>query len=304
MHPGNISMTVASPDRPQPAARGSRFAVLARHVSMRSTVIYALVIAIAIVTIFPFLWMVSTSLKSIAELGELPPSAFPREWLFSNYPDAWTVLPNFGRIVINTGIVTSLTIIGRVLSCSLTAFGFARLRFPGRNVLFLLVLGTMMLPEQVTIIPLYLLYLRVGWLNSWLPLIVPQFFGVPFYIFLLRQFFLTLPRDLDDAARIDGCSYYGVYWRVVLPLSRPALAAVAAFSFVSAWNDFFHPLIFLTDPEIQTLGVGLRNFVVEFQPNTNLLMAASTMAVLPILLVFLIAQKYFIQGIALTGVKG
>ena len=297
-------MTVASPDRPQPGTRGSRFAVLARHVSVRATVIYALVIAIAIVTIFPFLWMVSTSLKSIAELGELPPRVFPRAWLFSNYPDAWTVLPNFGRIVINTGIVTSLTIIGRVLSCSLVAFGFARLRFPGRNVLFLLVLGTMMLPEQVTIIPLYLLYLRVGWLNSWLPLIVPQFFGVPFYIFLLRQFFLTLPRDLDDAARIDGCSYYGVYWRVILPLSRPALAAVAAFSFVSAWNDFFHPLIFLTDPEIQTLGVGLRNFVVEYQPNTNLLMAASTMAVLPILLVFLIAQKYFIQGIALTGLKG
>ncbi len=271
---------------------------------MRSTVIYTLVIAIAIVTIFPFLWMVSTSLKSIAELGELPPTVLPREWLFSNYPDAWTVLPNFGRIVINTSVVTSLTIIGRLISCSLAAFGFARLRFPGRNALFVLVLGTMMLPEQVTIIPLYLLYLRVGWVNSWLPLIVPQFFGVPFYIFLLRQFFLTLPRDLDDAARIDGCSFYRVYWHVILPLSKPALAAVAAFSFVAAWNDFFHPLIFLTDPEIQTLGVGLRNFVVEYQPNTNLLMAASTMAIVPILIVFLIAQKYFIQGIALTGLKG
>jgi len=299
-----MSLTLPGRRRAPVATRTQRSTAQAVLRGVSRILLYSAVVLGALLTLLPFLWMISTSLKTIGELSQIPPRLIPEVWRFSNYPDAWNVLPNFGRIILNTCIVTALTMIGRLLSCSLVAYGFARLRFPGRDALFILVLGTMMLPEQVTIIPLYITFLKIGWLDTWLPLVVPQFLAVPFHVFLLRQFFLTLPKELDDAARIDGCSYWTVYWRIILPLARPALAAVAAFSFVSAWNDFFHPLIFLTNPDVQTLAVALRSFVVEFQPTTNLLMAASTVAVLPILFVFLVAQKYFIQGIALTGIKG
>jgi ABC-type glycerol-3-phosphate transport system permease component len=191
-----------------------------------------------------------------------------------------------------------------MLSCTLVAFAFARLQYPSRDFWFVVLLSTMMLPTHVTIIPHFVLFRILGWLNTFKPLIVPAFFGSAFYIFLLRQFFLTIPQELDDAATVDGCGIFRIYWQIILPLAKPALATVAVFSFISHWNDFLGPLIYLTSPEKMTIAVGLRLFRSQYSTEMHLLMAASTVAVLPILVIFFVAQKYFIQGIALTGLKG
>jgi multiple sugar transport system permease protein len=223
---------------------------------------------------------------------------------WENYPEAWTAKP-FARYTLNTVIITLACIFGQVLSASLVAFGFARLRFPGRVPLFFLVLSTMMLPSQVTMMPHYLIYRSLGWIDTFLPLIVPSFLGGgAFFIFLFRQFFMTLPRELDESARLDGASSLRVYWNILMPLCRPIVATVAVFSFIAHWNEFMAPLIYLNSPENMTLALGLRVFQGAYQTYLHLLMAAATVALIPVIFIFFTAQKQFVRSIVLSGLKG
>ncbi len=266
------------------------------------SIVYVLLIALGVIFFLPFLWMIMTSLKSNAEI--VKQNFFPKELVFSNYPKALTIMPFF-RYTMNTVFITVMNMIGTVLSSSLVAYAFAKLRWKGRDVWFVIMLATMMLPSQVTQIPLFVLYKRLGWLNTYLPLIVGSYFGGgAFNIFLLRQFFSTLPNELSEAARVDGCSELGIFTHIVLPLCKPALATIAIFSFMGSWNDFFGPLIYLTDPKYYTIALGLRAFRGYSGVQWNLLMAASIVTSIPTLVLFFCFQNYFVKGITLTGVKG
>jgi ABC-type glycerol-3-phosphate transport system permease component len=269
----------------------------------RTWFITALVWGVAILFLVPFLWMISSSLKPNYQIFEVPPRWIPDPPRWENYSEALTTLP-FDRYMINTAIITVLTIVGHVLSCTLIAYAFARLRAPGRDILFLVVLATMMLPYPVTMVPLYVLFKQLGWINTFLPLTVPAFLGSAFYIFLLRQFFMTIPPDFEDAAIIDGANTLQILWRVILPLSTPALATVAIFTFQAAWNDFLAPLIYLQKPDLYTVTLGLQFFRSSFTTNWAYLMAASLVTSLPVIIVFFLAQRYFIEGITLSGIKG
>ncbi len=259
----------------------------------------------AIIILIPVAWMISTSLKTRFTAIQLPPQWIPENPQWQNYRDALTFMP-FHLFFRNTLMYSVVVAFAEILSCSLVAFAFARLRAPGRNVLFLLVLGTMMLPYQVTMIPQYVMFTKwLGWRDSWKPLMVPPFFGSAYLIFLLRQFYLSIHQDLVDAARIDGCSHGGVWWRIFVPLSGPALAAVGILSFVYHWNDFLGPLIYLNSTEKLPVSVGLSRFTAAYGGTPwHWLMAASLTAVAPLILLFFVAQRYFIQGIVITGVKG
>ncbi|MEZ4660795.1 MAG: carbohydrate ABC transporter permease [Caldilineaceae bacterium] len=261
----------------------------------------ALLLGIVLIFI-PLFWTISTSLKSPGEVFIFPPKWIPDQLLWSNYVEAVTAIPFFTYLY-NTAFITTLSIIGKVISITLTAFAFARLQWWGRNTMFLLMLSTMMLPPHVTLIPQFILFKELGWINTYLPLIVPAFFGGPWLTFLVRQFFMTLPRELDDAARIDGCSNWGVYWRIIMPLARPAVLIVVIFVFNGVWNEFLLPLIYLQSQEKFTLALGLRMFQGEMSTSWHLLMAASLLTMLPVLILFFAAQKYFMQGIVFTGVK-
>lgn len=265
--------------------------------------IYALLIAGSLLYSVPFLWMLSTSLKEPGQVLRQPPTWIPKPFAWENYVTALTIVP-FNQFIVNTCVITFSSVIGVSLSSSLAAYGFSRLRFPGRDFWFMALLGTMILPGEVTMIPLFMVFFRIGWVNTFKPIIVPAFFGSAFSIFLLRQFFMTIPSELDDAAIIDGCTPFGIYWRIMLPLSQPALATVAVFAFIYNWNDFWRPLIYLTSMEKYTIAVGLRMFMGYHYTSTHLMMAASTVALVPIITVFFLAQKFFVQGIALTGIKG
>jgi ABC-type glycerol-3-phosphate transport system permease component len=264
---------------------------------------YAGLCLAAAVFLLPLFWMISSSLKPEWQVLANPPVWLPNPPRWENYREALTYLP-FGRYALNTLFITFWAIVGHVLSCTLVAYAFARLRAPGKGLMFLLVLSTLMLPYPVTMVPLFALFNRLGWINTFLPLIVPAFFGNAFYIFLLRQYFLTLPPELEDAARIDGANFLQILWRVILPISMPALATVVIFTFQATWNDFLQPLIYLQDQSHYTLTLGLNFFRGSFQVNWAYLMAASLAVVLPVVLVFFLAQRLFIQGIAMTGMKG
>jgi ABC-type glycerol-3-phosphate transport system permease component len=253
--------------------------------------------------LIPLLWMISSSLKPDYAIFAVPPQLIPNPPRWANYPEALTFVP-FGRYTINTLVISGVTIVGHLLSCTVIAYAFARLHAPGRDALFLVLLATMMLPYPVTMVPLYVLFQGLGWINTILPLTVPAFFGSPLYIFLLRQFFLTLPIDLEDAARIDGAGTIQIIWHVILPLSRPALATVAIFTFQATWNDFLAPLIYLQNPQSYTVTLGLQFFRTSYTTSWSYLMAASLVTMLPMVIVFLFAQRLFIDGIALTGMKG
>ncbi|GIV79072.1 carbohydrate ABC transporter permease [Litorilinea aerophila] len=270
--------------------------------------LYAIAIVTGIAFSLPFFWTISSSLKPITEIYLFPPTLWPQEIRWENYRDVFTIAP-FARFIWNTVVVTGLAMLGQILSAAAVAYGFSRFRFPGRDTLFFVVLSTMMLPWQVTIVPTFLLFRYLGWINTFLPLIVPSFFGGgAFYIFLLRQFFMTIPRDLDEAAKLDGASSVRIFWNIVLPLSKAALATVAIFSFIQHWNEFIGPLIFLNSTEKFTLSIGLRYFVSNpfesDEPREAILMAASLIVALPPLALFFMAQKYFVQGIVTTGLKG
>lgn len=255
----------------------------------------------------PFAWMLSVAGQDGAGVFAQPFRWIPDTYRWENYGAATSLLP-FWRYAANTVLVTGSVLIGTLLSCSLVAYGFARLRFRGRDRLFALCLATMMLPGQVTIIPLYLLFASLGWVDTYLPLIVPAFFGTPFAIFLLRQFFLTIPKEYDEAALLDGAGRFRIYWSIILPLSRPALATVALLTFVGTWNDFFGPLIYLNSPELATLTLGL-NMLKSQVIGTgatpwHVLMAGAVLVLLPNIIVFLLAQRQFIKGMATGGIRG
>jgi multiple sugar transport system permease protein len=265
--------------------------------------IYLVLIAGSIAFALPFFWMIATSLKTKMEAVMYPPKWIPLPLHFTGYERMWTAFP-FGRFLMNTCFITFTTMLGFVLTSTLVGYGFARTKFKGRDTLFLVLLATMMLPPQVTMIPTFIIFRRLGWINTYYPLIVPAFIGgSAFYIFLMRQFIMTLPRELDDAARIDGCNSFRIYWNVLMPLSKPAIATVAVFAFVGEWNDFMGPLIYLQSQEKMTIAVGLRLFVGQFGTDLPAMMAGSFLTVLPLIVTFFLAQSYFVQGIALTGLK-
>ncbi len=296
--------SAAQPQTTAPRKTGS----VAANYFWRQVALYTLAILTALAFSLPFFWTVSSSLKTAAEIRQIPPTFWPEEIRWANYPDVFRLAP-FARFIWNTVIVTSLAMIGQIISAAAVAFGFTRFRFPGREMLFFLVLSTMMLPWQVTIVPQFLLFRYLGWLNTFMPLIVPSFFGGgAFFIFLLRQFFMTIPRDLDEAAKLDGASSVRIFWSIILPLSGPAIATVAIFSFLQHWNEFIGPLIFLNTEDKYTLSIGLRYFIANpfesDEPREAILMAASLIVAAPSLILFFIAQKYFVQGIVTTGLKG
>ncbi|MBO1512007.1 carbohydrate ABC transporter permease [Metabacillus bambusae] len=252
--------------------------------------------------IIPFIWMVSTSLKPITQVFSYPPEWMPKPFQWSNYLDAMEYIPFFTYLN-NTVVITLLSTLGVVLTCPLVAYSFAKLEWKGRNVLFFITIAVMMIPGQVTMIPLFLIFNKIGWVGTNLPLIVPAFFGVPFYIFLLRQFFLGLPDMLRDAAKIDGASEFRIYWQIMLPLAKPAVLAVGLFQFMGSWTDFIGPLLYLTDETQYTLSLGLQQFQTQMGTEWGLMMAVSTMMTLPIILLFFFLQKTFIQGITFSGIK-
>lgn len=267
------------------------------------TITYILLAIGAVIFLLPLFWMVSTSLKSDAEVYAFPPQWIPKRIVIENYVNAWNLLP-VGRFIRNTLQLAIFIVIGNVISSSIVAYGFARLRFRGSQALFFLLLATMMLPGQVTMIPLFMLFSKLDWVNTYLPLIVPAYFGSPYLIFLLRQFMTTIPSEMDEAARIDGCGWFGIFFRIILPLSKPALGVVAITSFNWAWNEFMGPLIYIHDLEKFPISMGLQLYQGQFGVAWQELMAVSLIALIPVIITFFIAQKYYIQGIVLTGVKG
>jgi multiple sugar transport system permease protein len=252
----------------------------------------------------PLLWMLSTALKTDVEVLKYPPRWFPSPFMWSNFPEAFVFVP-FATFLKNSVIISVLSVFGALLSCTLPAYGFARLEWRGRDSLFVLVLSTMMLPYQVTMIPLYVVFNKIGWVNTLKPLIVPQFLGSAFFIFMLRQFFSGIPRDLSDSARIDGCSELRILWSIILPLSRPALMVVALFQFLNSWNAFLGPLIYLNDKNLFTVSLGLALMQSGYGLSRfSLIMAATSLFVIPVIVLFFFAQRTFIQGITFTGLKG
>jgi multiple sugar transport system permease protein len=264
---------------------------------------YLVLFVLGISFILPFYWMVSTSFKLPGQAYLFPPQWIPNPFTIENYRAVWSGYVPFGLFYRNTAIVVFFSLLGTLLSSTLVAYSFARLQWWGKNAWFIVLLGTMMLPYHVVMIPHYILFRNLGWLDSFLPLTVPHFFGNAFYIFLLRQFFLTIPSDLEDAARVDGCSALRIYWQIILPLAKPVLVTVGLFTFVANWNDFLGPLLYLESMEKMTVSVGLAMFQGTYTTNWPNLTAASTLATIPILLVFFLAQRYFVQGIVMTGMK-
>ncbi len=265
---------------------------------------YAVMIALSAVFMIPLAWLISTSLKEQGQVFAYPPVWIPYPVRWSNYVEALNRAPLL-RWLMNTAIITAFAIVGNVLTSSMVAFGFARLRFPGRGSLFILLLSTMMLPEVVTLIPRFMIFRWLGWLDTFLPMILPPFFGGGAYnIFLVRQFYMTIPTDFDEAARIDGASNWIIWRRILAPLSAPVLTAIAIFSFVYHWNDFLHPLIYLFTEENKTLALGLRAFINPYDASWHISMAASMFLVVPIIVLFFVGQRYFIRGVVMTGIHG
>ena len=282
--------------RPSPSGRtkgGVRISAIAAHAAL---------IALGLLFMAPALFMVSTSLQSDSQVFSGTIHWMPRPIVWANYSSALQYFP-FWLYLRNTLIICIGTVVGTVVSAALPAYGFSRLRWKGRDALFFLMIATIMLPGQVTMLPIFLMFRSLGWSGTFLPLIVPAFFGNAFSIFLLRQFFLGIPQELSDAARIDGCSELGIFWHIILPLARPALATVSLFAFMGAWTDFQGPLIYLHDERLYTLAIGLNGFLGRHGSEWNLLMAASTVVTLPLIVAFFFTQRTFIQGIALTGGK-
>lgn len=266
------------------------------------TVRYMLLVGVGLVFILPVFWMVSSSLKPEYAIFANPPVWWPAQPRWINYIEALTFLP-FGRYALNTLIIAAASIVGHLLSCSVVAYGFARLRAPGKSYLFFLLLSTLMLPYPVIMVPLFMIFARLGWINTFWPLILPTFFGNAFYIFLLRQAFMQVPTELDDAAHMDGANLLQVLCHVILPLSTPALATVAIFTFQASWNDFLAPLIFLHDQDHYTLMLGLSFFRGSYQIQWAYLLAASLVIVMPVVLLYFVAQRAFVEGLAMGGVK-
>jgi ABC-type glycerol-3-phosphate transport system permease component len=287
-------------------ARTSTDAMLPALKLLQRFSLHLIAVAIGALLMLPFYWALSSSLKMPHEVRLVPPSLFPAVPQWQNYPDVLNVR-FFAGWVWNTIFLTAVASTGTVISSSLGGYAFARFRFPGKNFLFSITMATILLPQYVLLIPNFMLFWQLGWLNTYLPLTVPFWFGSAFFIFLFRQFFMTIPLDLDEAARIDGASFPRVFWSIILPLSGPVYATAFIIDGIAQWNSFLRPLIILNKPETYPLSVGLRYFVVspnDGQPKDHLLMAAAVMMTIPVILIFFIGQRYFVRGVAMTGIKG
>lgn len=263
---------------------------------------YTLLTIAALFMVVPFVWMLSTSLKADQYVLTMPPQFLPNPVTFASYTRLAELYP-IGRMIFNSFFAAIVTLLGQLVTCSMAAYAFARMRFRGSNALFLLYLATLMVPQQVTITPLFILVRYLGWINSYPGLILPGIFSA-FGTFLLRQFFLSLPRELEEAAFLDGASHWTVFTQVIVPLAGPALATLAVFAFMASWNAFLWPLFVVNDPELMTLPVGLATLHGRYLTQWNLVMAGSVIAVVPMLIVYLFAQRYFVQGVVLSGIKG
>ncbi len=267
------------------------------------TVVYVLLVAGAVFCLLPVFWLVRSSLMTLGDIFKFPPILWPARMRWQSYADAMKATP-FLLYFRNTMIVLVPNVVGSILTASLSAYGLARFRFPLRNFWFALVLGAIILPPVVVLIPQFLMWSNLHAVNTFLPLVVPVWFGGgAFNVFLLRQFFLTIPKDYDDAARIDGATYFRIYWQIMLRFIQPALIAVGLFQFLFAWNDFFNPLIYLSSQSTYTLAIGLRFYIGSYATLWNNLMAASVIVIVPPVIVFFVGQRYFVEGVTLTGVK-
>lgn len=264
---------------------------------------YVLLTAGALVMLYPFIWMVMISLGSLEDLFSMPPRYVPERIHWENYPRALTEIPFFTYLR-NTLFITATSMVGQILSCAMTAYSFARLRWRARDFIFVLVLATMMMPPQVTLIPTYVIWRELNALDTYVPLIVPGYLGTAYLTFLARQYFSTIPFELEDAAKVDGCGYFSTFFKVIMPLSLPLLATLAMFSFIGHWNDFFGPLIYLQSPEKYTLQLALMSYRGTYSTDVPMMMALATMILMPVLIFFLFGQQYFIQSVVLTGLKG
>jgi multiple sugar transport system permease protein len=291
----NLSDTATRSDltrRTTPAGQSGKWGYFLLHL---------ILIVVGITALIPFVWMVATSLKGATEVLSATPTFWPQEWRWANYVEAFQQVP-FARFYLNTVIVTLARVIGQIFFAALAAYAFARLRFPGRNILFLAILAVMMVPGQVTLIPNYVLLKSLGWLDSYQGLIIPSMFSA-FGTFLLRQYFMTLPQDLIDAAVIDGCNPIQTFWYIALPLARSVLVAFGVLVTLWSWNDFLWPLIITNSTNMQMLSVGIAYFQGQFISNFAVMMAAATLSTLPMVIVFVLAQRYLIEGITMSGLK-
>jgi ABC-type glycerol-3-phosphate transport system permease component len=269
------------------------------------TVLYVLLVGLSLLFLFPLFWMISTSLKTNPEVATMPPTWLPAIPQWNNYPGALEFAP-LVKFAGNTLFICAVNVIGTVISCSMIAYGFARIRWPGRDSVFIMVLATMMIPGQVTMIPIYIIFTRLGWVNTFLPLTVPSFFGAAFYIFMLRQFFMTIPLDLDEAATLDGAGRLQILLRVILPLSRPALATIAIFTFWWTWNSFLDPLIYVSRQQHYTITLAMNTFNQQYARSAGYydrILAGSVLTLLPMVIIFVLAQRQFIEGIQMQGLK-
>lgn len=305
-------MTTAEATRPAAAVAATPRRPRLRRTITNSIIPRIVLIVASLVFVAPFYWMFITALKSTAESVRFPPTLIPQAWAWQNFIDAVNYIP-FGLYALNSLTITLGATIGAVLSNTLIAYGFSRIQWPGRNKLFYLCVATIFLPYPVVLVALFDIFSKLpsfgiqgasSWVNTFLPLIVPAFFGNPFYIFLMRQFMMGIPRELSDAARVDGASELQTFWRVILPLTKPAVTVIAILAAVAAWNEFLLPLLYLQENEKYPLAVGLAFFTSEHDVAFNLLMAAATLIVLPVIVIFVLAQRFFIEGITVGGVKG
>lgn len=287
-----------------PPRSGRQVTGIAMQRRIGAVITYIALVAGAVILMIPFFWMLSTSLKTLDEVNTWPITWIPRELLWQNYVDVFERTP-FARFILNSLILAAGGIIGSVLSCSLSGFGFARLRFPGRSFLFFVMLTTLMMPAWVVVVPHFMMFNAVGWLDTFLPIIVPAFFGNAFYIFLFRQYFMGIPKELEDAARVDGCSTFRIFLQIFLPMSLPVVATVAIFAFFYYWNDLLYPLVYFRSQHNFPVSLGMRMFqTAEFNViHYPRMMAAALMSLIPCVLLFFFAQRLFIQGVVITGVE-
>jgi multiple sugar transport system permease protein len=273
--------------------------------TLRRLIVYILLATFSIVFLIPFFWMVSTAFKDPSIIYKSPPIWIPPEITLGNFERGLQLMiPSFQKLFLNSTVITVLSMVGVIFSSSLVGFAFSTFKARGKNVLFTLMLATLMVPMPVVLIPQFLLFTRLDWVNTWLPLIVPQFFAAPFFVFMFRQFFGSIPRDLFDSAELDGCSPFGLYWHIAVPLAKPAFATAAIFSFLASWNDLLNPLVYLNELNKFTLALGLANFQATNYTLLQYLMPMALLGLLPVLILFFLAQKYFVQGIVTTGMKG
>ncbi|MBO7747937.1 carbohydrate ABC transporter permease [Paenibacillus sp. MWE-103] len=274
-----------------------------RKINVSAILLHLILLAASVLMIAPFWWMISSGLKDLSQIFIIPPTLLPNPWVWSNIHRSLTAMP-FDKAYFNSAYISICIVLGQLLTCSMAAYAFAKITFPFRDTLFILFLSMLMVPEQVTIVPLYVILKNFGWLDTHLSLIVPDMLFSAFGVFLLRQFFLGIPRDLSESAYVDGANMWTIYWRIMVPLIKPALAALAIIAFLGTWNNFFRPVIFLSTTDHFTVPLMLSTFKGLYVTDWTLMMSGSAIAVVPVLLVYLLLQRYIIEGITMTGIKG